>query len=321
MYQGLTTKFHTDRPLSSEDHRYRLKPEERLDYEPYADLVTIKLNSSYLEVVDKFYAHRGSITGFAMLFAALPIWIFAATWMDYEELLLSVYVGREQQLLSSAVFATVMGAILLAAMMWLAHYEVFRYTHYPIRLNRRSRMIHVFRLNGPVLTVPWDEVFFTLDYQQEVAGRAWEIRGHVLDADGVTVRETFGLGMQSSGDAEGLRALRSHWEFYRRYMEDGPQAVKHCVKVCMPVDGRREPFVAGSRCIFSHVDNLKAHPVGVILWVFMLPLNWLSVIGRWIAMQTSRIPKWPDEIEAVNVIEPGDPHVVDERINPPELRR
>lgn len=312
MRRSRVSAFTVNRPISTQDRKYQLNGVDH-KLEPYADLVTIKMNSTYLEVVDRLYSDRGLISGVGILISTawllIPLWFWG-----------KVVVGIEQDPFY-AWTATVLSVPLLAVVAFGLSKELFAYTHYPIRLNRKTNAVHVFRLDGTVLSVPWNEVFFTLDYQQEVAGRAWEIRGHVLDADGVTVRETFGLGMQSSGDAEGLRALRSHWEFYRRYMEDGPQAVKHCVKVCMPVDGRREPFIAGSRCIFSHVDNLKAHPVGVILWIFMLPLNWLSVIGRWIAMQTSRIPKWPDEVEAVNVIEPGDPHVVDERINPPELRR
>lgn len=312
-YQGLIKKFPIDRPLTNEDRKYQLKQSERLDLKPYADLVTIKLNSTYLEVVDKFYAMKGLLTALAgpvaLCVAAIPIWF----WLE-------VLVGIEADTFY-AWTVTAMGIPTLAFFAFGLSQELFAYTHYPIRLNRKSRMIHVFRTSGTVLTVPWDEVFFTLDYEQEVAGRAWEIRGHVLDADGETVRETFGLGMQSSGDAQGLHILRSHWEFYRRYMEEGPQAVKDCVKVCMPVDGRREPFVAGSRCIFSHYDNLKAHPIGAIVWLMMLPFNLLAVLGRWVAMQTSKIPRWPAEVEAQNVIEPRDPHVIDARINPAQLRR
>jgi hypothetical protein len=33
--------------------------------------------------------------------------------------------------------------------------------------------------------------------------------------------------------------VRAHWEFVRRYMEDGPEAVSSLVKFCMPIELQR----------------------------------------------------------------------------------
>src|SRR5690606_20426299 len=187
------------------------------------------------------------------------------------------------------------------------------YTHYPIRLNRKTRNVYVFRADGSVLTVPWDKLFFTLDFEQTVSGRMWENRAHVLESDGKTVRETFTLGVWSTGSAGGLRKLRSHWEFYRRYMDEGPKAVAKHVKHCMPVDSKRESIRFGFERIFVESAAGLENPLTVVLWLLMLPLNLLSVLGRWIAMQTSKIPKWPVDVEAANVVDPGDPYIKDAR--------
>lgn len=313
MYQGLTTKFPVDWPLTAQDRKYQLKQGEQLELKPYADLVTIKLNSTYLEVVGKFYAVKGQITGFVglMFLCALmiPIWFW-----------FKVVAGSETDTFY-AWTATAVCTPALAFFLFAASKEAFAYTHYPIRLSRKTRTVHVFRLDGSVLTVPWDEVFFTLDFDQMVSGRGWEIRGHVLDADRETVRETFAFGVWSTGDAEGFKKLRSHWEFYRRYMEEGPQAVEEFVKICMPIDGKRESFRFGCERIFVEDAAAFMHPLGVLMWITMLPMNLLSVLGRWVAMHTSKIPHWPAGIETVNPVEPNDPHMIDERINPPKLRR
>ena len=48
---------------------------------------------------------------------------------------------------------------------WIALQESFTYTHFPIRLDRRNRKVHVFRPGRPGkanLEVDWDKLFFTL---------------------------------------------------------------------------------------------------------------------------------------------------------------
>ena len=44
--------------------------------------------------------------------------------------------------------------------------------------------------------------------------------------------------------------------------------------------------------------------IGAALALMLVP-------GRWIAMQTSKVPRWPQEIEEACRIEPGDPWVRD----------
>jgi len=311
-YQGLIKKFPVDRSLTEQDRKYQLKQDEKLEVEPYAGISIIKINSTYLEVVDKFFPMKGGATGFVGLILlglmafVLFLWFLVVTGEDADSFF--------------AASTTIMFSPIFAFGLWGIFKESFAYTHYPIRLNRKTRTAYVFRTDGTVLMVPWDDLFFTLDYDQQVSGRLWENRAHVLEPDGKTVRETFVLGFNSSGDTEGMSILRSRWEFYRRYMDEGPPAVTKYVKYCMPVDDQREPFRAGYEVIFSNWEVLKSNPVLSILWVVMWPLNWLSVLGRWVAMQTSKIPQWPAEVEAANVVDPRDPYIKDARINPPDLR-
>lgn len=98
--------------------------------------------------------------------------------------------------------------------------EPFAYTHYHIRLNRSTRMIHVFRVDGTVLSVKWNDVFSCLVH----AGQGfWNIVGHVLDKDGKTIKETFPLTVFNGGSEVAKDQLRQYWEFARRYMAEGPK--------------------------------------------------------------------------------------------------
>ncbi|WP_422824361.1 DUF6708 domain-containing protein [Xenorhabdus bharatensis] len=38
--------------------------------------------------------------------------------------------------------------------------EWFRKTHYPIRFNRKTKMVHVYQVDGTILSAPWSKIFF-----------------------------------------------------------------------------------------------------------------------------------------------------------------
>jgi hypothetical protein len=59
-------------------------------------------------------------------------------------------------------------------------------------------------------------------------------------------------------------------------------------------------------------------------WIFlpvMLPLDLLAGVARWVAMQTSAIPQWPQAVQDACVTEPDDPVNVSAANNPRHLWR
>jgi hypothetical protein len=114
------------------------------------------------------------------------------------------------------------GLLLLA--LWFFLKEAFTWCYYPIRFNRKTRKVHVTRLNGTVLTVGWDEVFFTLSTtgMGSLGASHWEIQGHVLCEDRETVKETFALALWDMGHQA---HIKQYWEYIRCYMEEGPEAL------------------------------------------------------------------------------------------------
>ena len=70
-----------------------------------------------------------------------------------------------------------------------------------------------------------------------------------------------------------------------------------------PIADERESF------LFGWHRTMSASYMLLPIYVFIYP-------GRWIAMHTSKIPKWPEEIERVCQVEPGDPYIRDASMNP-----
>jgi hypothetical protein len=311
-YTGLLPTFKVDRPLSDEERQLQLKQGVRLDVDPIYQLAVVRINSTYLETTDKFYAWKGWLTlgmclvglvvaGFLVL-ATADAWTssHAADLLDWSEL----------RPIHGLVLFWGLGSPLLLAIIWLLRREAFRHTHYPLRFNRKTRMVHAFRYDGSILSAKWDDLFFTLGRGNRSNVRQnWDIRMHVLDGDRATVRETLSLGM----DMEDQDLLRRFWELHRRYMEEGPQAVARVIEVFMPVNERREGFVFGMRRWWG---NFLPMPAAYFLIAPVVPLVGLA---RWFAMQTSKVPVWPKEIEAACAVESDDPYRRDARDNPTDM--
>jgi hypothetical protein len=306
-YTGLIQKYPINRPLTDLEAQERLKQGQRLDVVPVYQLSVIRMNSTFLEIADKYYGLKGVLTT-AALSAAIVMTI------GYLVYAFMLYLSADAAKYSSsdAAFVSVMTTLILAPLLvfvsWLLLKESFAYTHYPVRLNRKTRMVHVFRLDGTVLTVPWEAIYFTLG--RCASPKQWDVRGHVLDADGVTVRESFALGAWDVGQ-QGKAILRRYWEFIRRYMEDGPKEAHSTVAICLPIAERRESVRSGYDRMFAEFSGapFMARALGAVMALAMVP-------GRWFAIRTSKIPRWPESIEDESRVEAGDPYARDSRDNP-----
>ena len=307
-------KYRANRPLTEKERAYHLKQHQRLNVEPHYQLSVIKLNSTYLETVDKWFAWKGSISAIAIVVFTMFVGTLGTISLSW---LLEAVGGTSEDSaywLANSAGMAVLGACIGWCAVWLLRKESFALTHYPIRFNRKTRMVHVFRTDGTVLSVPWDEVFFTLEHM--VQWNEFEVRGHVLEPDKVTVRESFALsylGSLSHMDADpnctefsSQDFVRANWEFVRRYMEDGPQAVAGQVQFCMPVATRRESVMVSAQRVFA---NIAGAPLPLFLMLF--PFCAVISLFRLIAMRTSKVPQWPKEIDAVCAIEPNDPYAIE----------
>ena len=291
--EGLIFGYQLNRPLSPSEIDNKIT-DEKSSHRPYHDLSVIKFNSTFVESVDKFYEIRG--------WPALAIAPFALAVL----LASTVLSGGRYGLVPILTLTVLILPLIGGALVFMR--DAFRYTHFPIRFNRRNRHIYVWRTNGTVLKVPWDSVYFTLCTEGNGIMSDYVV-GHVLDPDGQTVRESFALPITGDGK-QAHPYLRAHFEFFRLYMDEGPQAVLDAIAPqplnCLPpLDRQREGWFIGWQRL-----NLfyRAFPLARIL---IQPVIIAASITRWIAMLTSRIPRWPDWVEQECAVEPGDPYVRD----------
>jgi hypothetical protein len=306
------------RPISKQEREWHLPIHERTAQEPHASMTVIRMNSSYLEVVDGMYANRGWMSAIGLwALGLLTVTLCGFWWLTIFEKYLNPEWDRhdELEMLSVMVLVTIFFVALITLFAYGNRHlgEWFGYTHYPIRLNRKNGMVYIWRGDGTVLAAPWNKVHFTLYEAKKVAGITWlGIKGLVLK-DSKTVEEAFWFGYTSSERSYTLR----YWEFLRRYMEDGPQAVINApgAEYCLPIADKRETLLQGWLALRSEDASVAA-----IKW-FMTPFHVLFFIGRLGNRITSKVPLWPADVEAACRIEPADMYVRDSRCNPEEVYR
>ncbi|MFC7421848.1 DUF6708 domain-containing protein [Iodobacter arcticus] len=301
-YLGLLGDYPVSRYLNDVEMANKLEQKKKLSVQPAHQLSAIKINSQFIELVDKYFMWKGFLTIFTTCAIFLSIYMILGT-------LIAGYTreGGLSGALWIISFVFLLGVPFICFFISKLKKEAFAYTHYPVRLNRQTRMVHVFRIDGTVLSVPWDEVFFCI----ASAGKGnWEIQGHILGKDKKTVFDTFAFMLVTSSKA-GNAVLKNYWEFVRRYMEEGPESVIEGITAYLPISDQRETFKAAF---------LRMHfTVGAMPIILQIPLLLVYLIiypARWFAMRTSKIPMWPKEIEDQCPVEENDPYARDHRNNP-----
>lgn len=306
-YYGLFPKFKFNRHLNSEELKYQLKQRQAADLHGQSvvpDMKVITLNSHYLELVDKYYSAKG-FGGFVAAFGFFSFSLFyLAVLMDTVPYLRWKFSSNEQMLL---IF-TLMSIPAILFSFKLLKTEWFAWTHYPVRFDRKNRLVHVFRLNGSTYSVPWDSVFFTSGLSHgKGANKDYYISGHVLADDNETVIDTFCLPATHSDKKQ----LERHWEFIRRYMEEGPESVIGVVDFCLPIAKKREGYRFGLLYLLSGFNGAP-----IFLFPLLFALAFIFSIPRYLAMVTSRVPVWPASIESQCQVDEDDPYRVDASSNP-----
>jgi hypothetical protein len=303
------------RPLNDQDREWHVPIHDSAG-EPHASGRAIRMNSSYLELVDGFYSNRGGMSAVGIF--GVGISAFVLIFLVYTIVAHYLDPNWDRHDESEMLFATIFGLILFSLLIVgivafnLKIGEWFRYTHYPMRFNRRNRMVYVFRGDDTVLEAPWDDVHFAFRINANIFGiRIWNICGLVLK-DKQTVEEMFVFGYASPSRDHCLR----HWEFIRRYMEEGPQTVIDAPGFldCLPIADKRETLYQGWIALASQ-DAWNP----VAKWV-MFPFHVFFFLGRLVCRVTSKVPLWPADVEAACQITPDDPYVRDSSTNPEGYR-
>ncbi|WP_144409734.1 DUF6708 domain-containing protein [Cupriavidus basilensis] len=304
-YTGYSPKYKLNRPLTEEERNGRLFQKRRAAVNKAEDVqdwdALIMLNSTFMELVDKFYAWKGFMFSLMVIMGSgCFLFLFNVTWMGIFEMP-HRFPEKLIELTLSIIAVWMMAIPLMILFIWAAHFESFTCSHWPVRLNRRNRMVYVFRRKsaGGMLTLKWDDIYFCMGPGQPYAGRpslVWDIRGHVLAPDKKTVLDTFSVGIHCTKDL-----LPAHWEYLRRYMEEGPQSIP-MPRRYLPIAEKRESFLFAAKVAFSNFSY------GYAFLLFGTPFALVTLFGRLLCMPTNKVPVWPKEVEEACRIEPGDPY-------------
>jgi hypothetical protein len=314
--------FKGGRPITAAEKRKRL-PTDKPAPVPVAwpQLSVIRMNSTYLECTNYLFGEKGFLTIVSLTFLSM-IGVFLLS-------LISVTAGRWLELTGSESveeilflgFMFLIFAPIIALLIFGLTYECFTLTHFPMRFNRKTRMVHVFLESekGRILSIPWDNVYFTcssLGGLKMFGGGAHTVVGFKMSEDGETVLEAFELATRDEWDSE-HRFLQ--WEFVRQYMEGDEETLQELADMVHEVQDvaeRRETLYGSFRRKLAHYT--RGH---LSLIIIAFPLVLLFTLGRQIAMWTCKIPRWPDEIEAECQYPANDPILRDaQHLTPIENR-
>lgn len=304
--------YRVQRPLEAQEREHHLRIDQALPVIPSDHWTVIRMNECYLEVVDRHYDRRGFLTWGGLGFAGIALYALAgntlATYEQYEKNILDLF----------GIALTLMIYLVFGFLFWLctliARAELGRWTHYPIRLNRKTRSVYVFGGEGEVRAVAWDKLFFTT--MPADAKGCFTLMGHELDEQSQVV---FSFALPVLGEwferdqvlsEDDPDYLRKYWEFVRRYMQEGPSGLHRQVRHLVPLDGQRET-VKESFLRFN--ENYG------FLWLLALPLTLMILPFRVLVMKTSQVPVWPQWVEDECAVAPNDPYRLD-KDHPPRGR-
>lgn len=309
-YKRTVKTVRAERPLSELDRQWQLPIDQQAE-KPHASDRVIRMNSTYLEMVDGNYEGRGAMSATGLFVLCIALWVIFSFWSMAFSDLLNPHWNRDEILpmLSTTSALTVMSLLPAYGIAWFNRRsgEWFGYTHYPIRFNRKNRMVYVFRGDGTVLEAAWNKIYFTLHEAKKLGGITWlGISGLVLK-DAQTVEEQFTFGYSAISEDN----CKRHWEFVRRYMQDGPLTVMHAegFTYCLPIADKKETPYQG------WVELLSTMGTSTVLRTVMIPFFAFFLIGRMVANATCKVPLWPADVETTCRIDPHDPYARDSSSN------
>ncbi|WP_374422597.1 DUF6708 domain-containing protein [Chromobacterium sp.] len=299
-YTGKVPKYKLNRLLSAHERTFQLHQKEGTGKPPHHQLSVISINSKSMQLVDKFFLWKGLLTFAAGAGLALIAWMLIG----------NILISHEKPTGLAGDWGFLLAILLMAIPvallnLWMLHKDL-GFTHYPILLDRLNGKVHFFRQDGSINSSKWDDIFFCFG---RVKNQTWEIQGHILDAARKTVTDTFSFSEVGVGEQD-RQQLLSYWEFVRTYMENGPSEIASEIEACLPIAKTKETFIFAMlrmRYILSGIP----FPLQLILLAFYL----LIYPARWIAMQASKTPEWPAELEALCQAAPEDPYYRDASTN------
>ncbi|WP_342744242.1 DUF6708 domain-containing protein [Acinetobacter populi] len=205
------------------------------------------------------------------------------------------------------------------------NHDNYRYTHYPIRFNRKNRKVYFMDQYGEFHTEDWEKVLFYITKEGSARwddmSASYELRAAIVDEQGL-IQHIAGIGAPVPREflvEAQFRMITTYMNIgpellypeYKEDMEYNETELMARVTFCNDIDGKKEsPAFSRYRVNMRNYGGRLWH---LVSWIGLrVPL---LMIGRIIGMKTCTVPVWPEWIEAENKIAKNDKYIVDASIN------
>ncbi|MGP9704497.1 DUF6708 domain-containing protein [Psychrobacter sp. AOP31-E1-50] len=312
-------KRHDDtlgRASEENDSKNGTSPYQKFSYPPRPERPIVQFNSTYMELVDMWDFIRGDVVWSHLIIALVAI--FGIGVVGYSMLFEFNKNGLSIDCLFYIVANIILFGLIYALIRRLSR-ELFSYTYFPVRFNRKEGKVYVMGTNKKVETYDWASLKVQM---QLVTNTPRDIRHCDGDDKGI-IQQIFSLPIHYLDVDE---ALYGHFEFVNRYMSatnDSELAeVASSIDHILPIHQRKETFKESmQRSLFDYyyrfmnVEYPKKSIKFDLLFVVNTPFWFLKLWGRRLSILTSTTPHFSAEIE--NECEVGLNDKFDLNKNPP----
>ncbi|KXZ69165.1 DUF6708 domain-containing protein [Acinetobacter venetianus] len=340
-YQGVMVPYnnYVGKKFDEIEEKIELDQKQNTGVEPVDADITIQFNSTYLEILDKAYNLRGGVN-----FFSIGLSIFCMFGISLMIAVIQID-GFELIDIFGLLLISCFSALLLFLYKKILKNDLFGYTHYPIRFNRKNRKVYVFKTKDDIRVFDWDhlKVAFTRIDTGSSRKRDYDIRLSQLSEDG-TIEDAFSLsytnfaetieyteadGYQFSFGGEAAQ-FASNWEYIRCYMEEDIEESYKAVRKLIPLDKKRESLLQSMKMAWYFspkdysfkeietpqgtryfLDIQKTYSDAFLSNLFKGLFFFIVVIcfiGRPFVMHIAKRPKWSKQVEDACVVDADDPY-------------
>ncbi len=259
------------------------------------------VNSTFMDVAEPSLLDRQWATlGVVMAFCCVGIGPYAY-WLTNIRF---PYAGGIVGNIFAAFISFVFGNIVFK----LGRGLFFGLRYRPIRFHRGVRRLYSTRARrfwakadeGDVVwECPWtEESIFCLHREPTPYGTKFHIRHYAVDAEG-NVTRAFSIGRE--WDSSEVRLALAQWNYWCKYMNDGPSTLPKPMLFLTRNETPRESF------LFSLYDFGMNAPLSMRL--LAMPAVLIFTLMRMLANVTCRNPVWPEAVEKMSRVATNDPYL------------
>ncbi len=269
----------------------------------YPHRQVIRFNSTFVEVMDSWEFIRGRATALA-----LPMW--AALFFAISMFLFAIYsLYFKQVYWSIAIISclTIGLGYLVYSNYKMAKYDLFGYTHYPIRFNRKTQKVYAFSpQQQKMIELNWRDLRFSAVKE----GDDIELRASLVNADNIVEEEIIFPFLAPRYQPE---LVDQHLAFFKAYMQgDDLKRIDAAIPEFFDIYNRKESFKETFERVYMVNDIVervqqKRPKERYMLSVSLNIIFWLPTLFlRRLGLLFSTIPEWPTHIEKECRIERND---------------